>query len=229
MKKIFLTVLMAGISVFGIAQSKMSVELPDINTVEVSGNIILKVISGDTNELRGDVDYEINNYLKWQLTDNATLSIKLTKPLLKNNSEDNVILYLTQKGLKSIAAKEGATVLSEDTLDFSSLRLSADGHSTISMDIEAKVVFATANNKSKIVLHGESDFIVLNARYNSIINAENLEVDIANVDTFVSSECLINAREIVVTQSNMNGTIKYRKGAEVVVPLTSNKKNIVEY
>ena len=229
MKRFFLTLAMTGLCVFASSQSKMSVELPDINSVEVSGNIILKIIEGDTNELRGDVDYDINNYLKWQLTDNASLSIKLSRPLLKNSSDENVILYLTQKGLKSISAKEGATVLSEDTLEFTSLRINAEGHSTISMDIDAKVVFATANNKSKIVLHGESDFIVVNARYNRVVNAENLETDIANVDAFVSSECLINAREIVVTQSNMNGTIKHRKGAEVVVPLISNKKNIIEY
>lgn len=230
MKKLFITAVLSIFVLSVSAQSKMDIELPAVKTVEVSGNIVLKLIHGTKNNLSGEMADDVSKDFSWQIKENNTLSVKLNKPTFVSKGDSkSIVLYLTFTDLENIAAQNGSSVINSDTLSVPYIRISSDGQSTVSLELDTKAVIANSSNKGKIVLNGKCDLLVAKARYSSSITAEKMVSRIATADSSVSAEIYVNASEILTTISSTNGYIYYKKQTPIIIPMSSNQNNIIAY
>lgn len=230
MRKILIIAALSMLTLGVSAQSKMDIELPSIKTVEVSGNIVLKLIQGPKSNLSGSMDDEVSKDFSWQVKDNTTLSVKLNKPTFTSKSDTkSIVLYLTYSDLQNISATNGSSIINSDTLSMPYIKINADGQSNISLEVDTKAVIANSSNKAKIVLNGKCDLLLARARYSSSITAEKMISKVANVDSSVSAEIYVNASEVLTTMSSTNGYIYYKKQTPVIVPLSTSQNNIIAY
>lgn len=227
----FLIIAALSFITFGVsAQSKMDIEIPAITAVEVSGNIVLRLTQGDNNTLKGDLQDDMSKDFTWQIQNGNTLLLKLSKPTFSSKSETNsIVLHLTFSELNSINATNGSSVINSDTLNIPYLLINTDGQAGVSLDVNSKAVIAKSSNKGRITLMGNCNLLVAKARYSSSITAEKLKSKVANVDSSVNSEVYVNALEILTTTTSSNGNIYYKKGTDIVIPLSNNPKNVTAY
>ena len=230
MRKLFLSLAICLVSFTAMAQNKMDVQLSDIKKLEVSGNIVLKLSNDEQCWLNGDVDAEVSKDLSWQIEDVNTLILKLKKPMFQSKDDvKSIVLYLTINDLKELDVTNGATILSDSTLVFESIKMDVDGKSSVRMDMEALATVINCSNKSKVVLKGTSNFVSVKSRYSSTVQIEKLESEYAVADASVSAEIFVNATQVVTPIVSTNGNIFYKKHAKVVIPLSNSTENIVAY
>ena len=184
--------------------SQIEKNIGDFQELKVLDGINVVLEKGEQNVLKITGDYTENVVII-----NKSGSLIIRMQLVKKLKGQNTVVKLTHKSrIFLIEAKEGATVISKDKTDQSTIYLKTASGGQIDLDIQTEKATATANSGGVINLKGTTFSFDAIVKSGSIVKAYELNSSQTKVKASSGGSCKAYARDIFEANASLGGSIE---------------------
>ena len=204
--------------------SQIEKTIGDFQELKVLDGINLVLEEGEENILKITGD-NIDNVVVINKSGSLTVRMQLVKKL----KGQNTVVKLTHKSrVFLIEAKEGATVISKNKINQSTLYLKSGSGGQIELEIETEKTVANSNSGGVINLKGNTFSFEANAKSGAIIKAYELTSSQTKVKASSGGSCKAYARDIFEANASLGGFIEVFGNPKTFNQVISLGGNIME-
>ena len=184
--------------------------LLNFTSIEVDGPIDLTLIQVP-DSVAPRINYS-DNSLKFE----AAIKNKVLYIKEKNDSRRNIITKVTVyfSNLENLDVKQ-AKVSFQSPLKVGMLDVYADYKANVTLPLEVMDLKLEANDASVVTLVGRAKYLTINA-INSVVNASELDVVSADVNTSANAKVNLNVSERLVARTTTKAVVTYSGDPEVI-------------
>lgn len=220
MKKIFVLIVVSLFStaLTAFAQQEINSSLNEIKSINVEGEIIVKLVVGDEHRLEGTISNEQIKNFTWSVVDGTNLILTYKKSLnLDGKTTANPVkVTLHVASLNSIKCKKGASIIADKAIDVKEIKIDATRNSIVSIPVKCFDLTIDASTGAKVNIRGESQFSVVSSSYGATINTKELICESVTATATTDSECVVQATKKLLLTAKIGGLIKYKKSTATV-------------
>lgn len=218
MRKVFLTIIAAmGISSL-VAQSTIESATSEFASVNLSGNLNVTLIKGDSPSISVVLEDTEDKNFEWSIKGDV-LQMKLKQPVSigsnKTTGKGEVKIVYTDK-FNSIKCDSKASIFCEGLFTTDQLTIDASSNSTVAFEVSLYDLNISASTGAKVSLTGKSEFISIKAATNAYVNTVAMVCDAADVRTNTNSECYVTAVKKLQLKAATNSNIFYKGEPEAI-------------
>lgn len=133
----------------------------------------------------------------------------------KNLNRKNVKIRITMPEINAITLS-GASKVYLTGFNASDLEITQNGASFCSVDADFEEITANVNGASELILKGEGEELSIELSGASQLNANNYQVNFANVKASGLSEAQLYVIKQIMLDASLVSEVKYRGGAELI-------------
>ena len=184
--------------------SQTEKNIGDFQELKVLDGINVVLEKGDKNFLKITGDNTDNVVVL-----NKSGSLVIRMQLVKKLKGQNTVVKLTHKSrIFLIEAKEGATVISQNKIDQSTIYLKTASGGQIDLDIQTEKTTASANSGGVVNLKGNTFSFDATVKSGSIVKAYELTSSQTKVKASSGGACKAYARDIFEANASLGGSIE---------------------
>ena len=184
--------------------SQTEKNIGDFQELKVLDGINVVLEKGDKNFLKITGDNTDNVVVL-----NKSGSLVIRMQLVKKLKGQNTVVKLTHKSrIFLIEAKEGATVISQNKIDQSTIYLKTASGGQIDLDIQTEKTTASANSGGVVNLKGNTFSFDATVKSGSIVKAYELTSSQTKVKASSGGSCKAYARDIFEAKASLGWSIE---------------------
>nr|WP_294937927.1 head GIN domain-containing protein [uncultured Flavobacterium sp.] len=187
----------------------------DFTSVSASNGLEIILEQSNDSKVHVEADDNLQDHIKTEVKEGE---LKIYSDVNIRNSKAKKV-YVQMPNLNSLETSSGASVTSSNTLESTSMDISASSGSAIDIKINAATVNCDSSSGSEIKLAGKADKLETESSSGSAIDASGLAVKNAVADSSSGSSINLNASENITAEASSGSTVNY-----VSKPATLNKK-----
>ncbi len=199
-------------------QTIQSENLDDFNAVSFSGNITAELIRSETSSIEIILTDADITKLRW-IVSNGTLTVSLNSSGSKGKGHADVKVYYTE-GLNAVTVS-GSEFTSAEPLTGEIFHFTANGGATVTVGFDVLDLIAGVSGNSAALFTGEAKYLTMSASERSKVDAREMAVVSAEVDTATGAELYISVEERLVANAKTSSTIFYKGQPRVMRDKTS--------
>jgi hypothetical protein len=177
----------------------------NFESIKVSQGIIVHLTQGNSTEINVEADDNIIDLLITEVKNNE-LKIYFEKNVYRAKARN---VYLTTKDISQIRTSSGAQVITENTIQTTSLELDSSSGSGIKIRVNANEINSESSSGSTIKIEGKTTKFSAKSSSGSAIKANELNTTNANVKASSGSNIDINVSGQLTAKASSGGDIDY--------------------
>lgn len=177
----------------------------DFNAIHAKTGLDIIIEQGSTTKIEVQADENLQDHIFTEVKD-GTLSV-YSDANIRNSEAQKV--FITVSNLYEIKSSSGATVKSENTLNFEKLELDSSTGSLIEIEVKSKSLSCESSSGSSIVVKGKTNTIDTQSSSGSTINLENLYAATGKAHSSSGSSTIVNVTNDLNAHASSGSSISY--------------------
>ncbi len=194
----------------------------NFESIKVSQGITVHLTQGNSTEINVEADDNIIDLLITEVK-NDELKIYFEKNVYRAKARN---VYLTTKDISQIRTSSGAQVITENTIQTSTLNLDSSSGSSIKIRVNASEINSETSSGSNIKIEGKTTMFSAKSSSGSAIKANNLKTKNAKVKASSGSNIDINVSGQLTAKASSGGDIDYEGNPTNIDKKTSSGGSI---